>query len=105
MILKRSLRSKATVKTYDTYYGVTVSKHQKTDYVDKSDLDQVLTELKLRLNTLNILHQRYENSGKYRQLHVHTYCKLNEYINYRDHCSINGFHVKFDRLRKVNDRQ
>ncbi len=102
---KRShFTSEARIKTYGNTYALTIIRHQKLDYVDKSDLDAVITELKIRLNTMNVLLYAYENSGKYRQLHFHGTVKVNEYIKFKELASINGFFVSFKKLATATDR-
>lgn len=104
MVSSEAPRSETTISTNATYYGVTISKHQKLDYVDKSDLDTVIVELKQRLNTFNPLIVRYENSGKYGQLHCHIYGSIKEYFRYKNNNSILGYRIQWDRLKTQKDK-
>lgn len=94
---------KTTVKTNATYFGVTISSHTKTGYVDKSNLEAIMKTLKERLNTLNFLLIRYENSGKYAQLHMHALVKVRESFRYSQNCSIDGFHILWKKLHSRKD--
>lgn len=85
-------------------YAITISKHQKKDYVDKSELNDVLTILKQRNTTLNIHSYVYENSGKYKQLHFHGTGQATVPIYYKKNCSINGFRIEWKLMKSATDR-
>lgn len=82
-----------------TYYGITISKHRKKDYVDKSDLLAVIAKLKQKLVTLDVFDYHYENSGKYRQLHFHGTATSKWNIHYRENNSIDGFRIEWKKIK------
>lgn len=89
-------RSKATIKTNGMHtYLLTISKHQKKDYVDKSDLNAIIVTLKWKHPSLTFTEYSYENTGKYRQLHFHGLCRVNGKIMYKDNNSINGYRLQW----------
>ncbi len=52
-------------------YLVTISCQQKSDFIRRSQLDDVLLWLKMSVDSLQYKHINYECSGRYGQLHVH----------------------------------
>lgn len=81
------------VDTIPNTYLLTITKHQKKDYVSKENLNTVITELKLRLPTLHFTHYAYENSGYYKQLHFHGVCTARTGVSYRKNASIFGYQL------------
>lgn len=107
-------RSEATTKTdgmhdYTSYYKaittynpkyiyeVTISKHQKKDYVDESNIHDVISKLKFKNTTLYLIDKVYENSGKYSQLHLHGTALSNKPIYFKENNSILGFRIQWKR--------
>ncbi len=62
--------------THSVLYMITISCQQKKDYIDKSMLDEIILYLKLHIDSLQIIHCVYENSGKYKQLHWHALVRV-----------------------------
>ena len=52
-------------------YLLTISCQQKTEFISKEDLDEVLTWLRHNEPTFHVYKYSYERSGKYGQLHFH----------------------------------
>ncbi len=52
-------------------YLLTISCQQKTKYVSKYDIDQVISWIKLNEPTVHIISFAYERTGHYAQLHFH----------------------------------
>lgn len=104
-------RSVATIKTNARHstgqysYAVTISKHQKKDYVDKSEIENVLSIL-IRNNDgkkLSFGPVVYENSGQYSQLHLHGVCTSVTSIYFKENCSIDGFRIQWKRIHSRVD--
>ncbi len=71
-------------------YLLTISCQQKTEFILKEDLDEVLIYLKLNEDSIHIYKSSYERSGKYHQLHFHGIIEVKSafrwkpYIQYGD---------------------
>lgn len=91
--------AKATIKTDGMHtYALTISKHQKKDYVDKSDLDATIVSLKWTLTDLTFVEYTYENSGKYQQLHIHAIVQTKKPVFFKKNNSLNGFRLQWKKL-------
>lgn len=92
-------RSETTIKTSGMHkYMLTVAKHQVKDYVTKSELDNVIHCLKLKLPFLvTSTIKCYELSPKYHQLHMHIYVASPRPIFYKNNNSVNGFRLQWSK--------
>ncbi len=65
------------------FYLLTISCQQKTDFIQKYQLDEVCLWLKMNIASLHIQPHVYETSGKYNQLHYHALVSVDKYFYYR----------------------
>ncbi len=79
-------------------YIITIRKHQVKDYVVESDIDAVVSYLKLKHDSLKVLNHAYEIGHKYNQLHFHAMISLCHAIRYSDNSKHNGFFIHWKRI-------
>ncbi len=70
-------RSEVTIDSKDTYM-VTISCQQKLETISSNQLYAVILYLKLHIDSLHIIKDAYEKSGKYKQLHYHAIVEVKE---------------------------
>ncbi len=85
-------RSEATIDNKNTYM-ITISCQQKKDYIDTILLLEVLMWLKMSIDSLQIMHFVYENSGKYRQLHWHGIVTVKKNFRYSPFTAFGAKHI------------
>lgn len=89
-------RNVVTIDNSMHNYMLTIAKHQVKDYVDKSDILEVLHLLKLRLPYLETTDvYSYEISPKYRQLHYHGVVRSPRRIHYKENNTLNGYRLQW----------
>lgn len=77
-------------------YMVTISPCRLKDYVNPTDLKDLISLLKLKLPGLKTYEPyNYELGSKYRQLHIHFMASHPTMISYRDNCRLNINGAKF----------
>ncbi len=81
-------------------YILTINCQQKTSHVNKDDLDAIIYHLKQCGVEFHII--RYENSGKYSQLHIHSLASYNgsykKLTQYGDARIWKSFQVNFKKI-------
>lgn len=99
-------RSEATFKGYYTpyvknLYLLTITKHQKLDYVLPCDIIQVIETLKSEIINFRILDFSFETSGLYSQLHFHCICSIDSFFKFKNYKSLYGFQLYWKTVTKL----
>ncbi len=85
-------RKELTLDCKDTYM-ITISCSQCKDYISPSHLGEVISYLKLCIDSLQILDYSYENSGKYKQLHYHALALVAPRFRYKRYSKFGAKHI------------
>ncbi len=78
---------------YTFKYLISIHRHQVKDYVNKKDIDTIVSTLTDKLPILKIKFHTYEISPKYKQLHYHALVESSLRVRYKDNSQIDGFRI------------
>ncbi len=84
---------------------ITISANSKKEFISKDNLDDVLRWL--RMNHIRVTDVNYENSGLYKQLHIHALAfttrgfRWKPFIQYGDNIHCIGFRVQWVRVHDM----
>ncbi len=85
--------------TNSIHYMLTITKHQKKDHVTPEELDEVVVKLQNSIDNFIVYEDAYENSGKYKQLHMHLIVSTDEAFRFSPRwTSLDGFQLKWKRV-------
>ncbi len=90
-------------------YLLTISSQQKLQFIQKSDLDDVLKWLHQNIPAFHVYRSSYERSGKYSQLHFHGIISVGNYFHWKPYVQYGDadfmhltFRVQWQRIRDVH---
>ncbi len=72
---------------------ITIGCSQKKNYVSKILLDEVISWLKLAIDSLHIDQFVYENSGEYKQLHWHGIVTVKKHFRFKPFSAFGAKHI------------
>ncbi len=98
---KRSPRSAATINK--VVYFITICRHQVKTYVEKSDIESIITKMKWIEPTLDIKDSAYEISPTYTQLHYHALVTTRAAFRYSKLTTLDGFRIYWKKVTGIKD--
>ncbi len=86
---------------------LTIRCSQVLEFITKRDLVEVMLWLKMNIDHMRVYAHVYENSGKYKQLHMHTIVSVDRSFSYRrftcygDIKYNKSFHIDWTKIQDI----